>query len=103
MNAGTPILTFPRRGGRDLFRGFLDREFHVHQRSVLLGAVGVRVLVREELASTGINTRAASPVYTGERRKTVRQGLRILARIIARAHVGRDAERDSAAAPGPPL
>ncbi len=24
MNAGTPILTFPRRGGRDLFRGFLN-------------------------------------------------------------------------------
>ena len=51
MNAGTPILTFPRRGGRDLFRGFLDRQFHVHQWFVLLGAVHVGILLREELAS----------------------------------------------------
>ena len=54
------------------------------------------------LASTGINTGAAPPVYSAERRKTVRQGLRILARTIARAHLGRHGERDSAAAPGPP-
>ena len=24
MSAVTPILTFPRRGGRDLFRGYLE-------------------------------------------------------------------------------
>ena len=34
-----------------MFRGFLDRQRHVHQWSVLLGAVDVGVLVREELAS----------------------------------------------------
>ena len=48
------------------------------------------------------NAVADSPVYTLEERQTVRQGLRILARIIARAHLGRQAERSSAAAPGPP-
>ena len=48
------------------------------------------------------NAVANSPVYTLEERQTVRQGLRILARIIARAHLGRQAERSSAAAPGPP-
>ena len=42
------------------------------------------------------------PVYTLEERQTVRQGLRILARIIARAHLGRQTERSSAAEPGPP-
>ncbi len=48
------------------------------------------------------NAVADSPVYTLEERQTVRQGLRILARIIARAHLRRQAERSSAAAPGPP-
>ena len=45
---------------------------------------------------------ADSPVYTVEERKTVRQGLRLLARIIARAHLRRQAELSSAPAPGPP-
>ena len=36
-------------------------------------------------------TRAAPPVYTAEGRKTVQQGLRILAKIIARAHLRRQA------------
>ena len=48
------------------------------------------------------NAVADSPVYTLEERQTVRQGLRLLARIIARAHLGRQAKRSSAAAPGPP-
>ena len=48
------------------------------------------------------NAVADSPVYTLEERQTVRQGLRLLARIIAHAHLGRQAERSSAAAPGPP-
>ena len=48
------------------------------------------------------NAVADSQVYTVEERQTVRQGLRLLARIIARAHLGRQAERSSAAAPGPP-
>ena len=42
------------------------------------------------------NTLADSPVYTEERQATMRQGLRILAKIIARAHLRRQA------APGPP-
>ena len=36
---------------------------------------------------------AAPPVDTAEQRKTVRRGLRILARIIARAHLRRQAAR----------
>ena len=36
---------------------------------------------------------AGSPVYTPEQRETVRQGLRILAKIIARAHLRRQAAR----------
>ena len=48
------------------------------------------------------NAVADSPVYTLEERPTVRQGLRILARIIARAHLGRQAERSGTVAPGPP-
>ena len=48
------------------------------------------------------NAVADSPVYIAEQRPTVHQGLRILARIIARAHLRRQAERSSAAAPGPP-
>ncbi len=54
------------------------------------------------LASTGINTGAASPVYAAEGRKDGAPGLRIRARTIARAHLGRHGERDSVAAPGPP-
>ena len=48
------------------------------------------------------NLTATSPVYTPEQRETVRVGLRILARIIARAHLRRRAKRSSAVAPGPP-
>ena len=35
----------------------LDRQLHVHQRPVLLGAVNVGVLVREELASNSLGLR----------------------------------------------
>ena len=42
-----------------------------------------------------------SPTYSPEQRETVRRGLRILARMIARAHLRRQASR-SAAAPRPP-
>ena len=59
-------------------------------------------LQRERTGRRVANAVADSPVYTLEERQTVRQGLRILARIIARAHLGRQAERSSAAAPGPP-
>ena len=59
-------------------------------------------LQRDRTGRGVANAVADSPVYTLEERQTVRQGLRILARIIARAHLGRQAERSSAAAPGPP-
>ena len=59
-------------------------------------------LQRDRTGRGAANAVADSPVYTLEERQTVRQGLRILARIIARAHLGRQAERSSAAAPGPP-
>ena len=49
-----------------------------------------------------INTGAAPTVYTADHRKTLSDGLRILARIIARTHLGQQAERCSAPAPGPP-
>ena len=42
-----------------------------------------------------------SPTHSAEERETVRRGLRILARMIARAHLRRQASR-SAAAPRPP-
>ena len=50
----------------------------------------------------GINTGAAPLLYTVDHRKTLSDGLRILARIIARAHLERQAERSSAPAPSPP-
>ncbi len=46
---------------------------------------------------------AAPPVYTAEQRETVRRGLRVLARIIARAHLRRQAERARVHCSGPPL
>ena len=48
------------------------------------------------------NAAADPPVYIGEQRPTVHQGLRILARIIARAHLRREADRSSAPVPDPP-
>ena len=45
---------------------------------------------------------AAPTDCTAEHRKTMRDRLRILARIIARAHLRQQAERGSAPAPGPP-
>ena len=50
----------------------------------------------------GINTGAVPPACTAEHRKTLSDGLRILARIIARTHLRQQAERSSAPAPGPP-
>ena len=49
------------------------------------------------------NAVADSRVYTAGERQTVRQGLRILARIIARAHLGREASRASQTRREPPL
>ena len=42
-----------------------------------------------------------SPPYSAEQRETLRRGLRILVRMIARAHLRRQASR-SGAAPKPP-
>ena len=59
--------------------------------------------LRRNRTGRGIaNAVANPPVYIAEQREMVRQGLRILARIIARAHLGRQADRSSAPAPGPP-
>ncbi len=46
--------------------------------------------------------RAAPPGYAAEHRETVRRGLRVLAKIIARVHLRRQAARTNTAAPGPP-
>ena len=48
------------------------------------------------------NAIADSPVYTLEERQTVRQGLRILAGIIARAHLRREASGASQTRREPP-
>ena len=58
-------------------------------------------MLKDALNSTSSNA-PPSPVDTAEQRNTMRQGLRILAKIIARAHLRRQADRSSAAAPGPP-
>ena len=50
-------------------------------------------LQRDRTGKRVTNAVADSPVYTTEERKAVRQGLRILARIIARAHLRRQAAR----------
>ena len=57
---------------------------------------------RDQTGRGAANALADSPVYTAERRATMRQGLRILARVIARAHLRRQIDRSGAAAPGPP-
>ncbi len=46
----------------------------------------------------GINAGAVPPACSAEHRKTMRDGLRILARIIARTHLERQAPSDE---PGP--
>ena len=51
---------------------------------------------------TGMNAGAVLPTCPAERRKTLSDGLRILARIIARTHLRQQAEPCSALAPGPP-
>ena len=42
------------------------------------------------------------PAYTPEQQERIQNGLRILARIIARAHLERRSELSSDHAPGPP-
>ena len=54
-------------------------------------------------SETGINTAIKEMQdCTAAQRKTMRDELHILARIIARAHLRRQAERSATAAPGPP-
>ena len=51
--------------------------------------------------ATGPAAKSRLPVYTAEQRDTVREGLRFLARIIARAHLRRKASRaESVPSPG---
>ena len=50
-------------------------------------------LHRNRTGRGAANAVADSPDYTAEERQTVRQGLRLLARIIARAHLRRQAAR----------
>ena len=58
---------------------------------------------RDQTGRGAAHVLASPPVHTAGERKTMRQGLRILARIIARAHLRRRADRrSSSAAPGPP-
>ena len=47
---------------------------------------------RDQTGRGAVNTLAAPPVPTAAQRKTVQQGLRILARIIAHAYLRRQAE-----------
>jgi hypothetical protein len=51
---------------------------------------------------TDINAGAVPPACTEEHRKTLRDGLRILARFMAHAHLRQQAERGRAPAPGQP-
>ena len=44
---------------------------------------------RDQTGSAARHPVAASPVHTAEQRETVRRGLRVLAKIIARAHLRR--------------
>ena len=46
--------------------------------------------------------RGTSPQHTGEQKETMQAGLRILARIIARAHLERLAERNTEEPPPEP-
>ena len=48
------------------------------------------------------STNCRTTAYSAEERETLRRGLRILARMIARAHLRRQEAR-SAAAPRPPV
>ena len=49
---------------------------------------------RPETGTAGRKTpREASPQYTDAQKETMQAGLRILARMIARSHLGRQAER----------
>ena len=75
LDGRVPVLRSVDAGnrGRDMMR---NNKHHSHQK-----------------ANTGNNTRAAPPVYTAEQRKTVRDGLRVLAKIIAHAHLRRQAVR----------
>ena len=58
---------------------------------------------RRDQTGRGVsNPVAGPPVYTAEQRETARRGLRILAKIIARGHLRRQADRSSEAAPGSP-
>ncbi len=57
----------------------------------------MRRAARRKTSTRNPNTpQKPSPVYTPEQREQLQRGLRILARMIVRAHLGREAS------PGPP-
>lgn len=45
--------------------------------------------LKARTSASSPTTRTEPPTYTGSQRKNMRQGLRILAKIIARAHLRR--------------
>ena len=56
-----------------------------------------------ETGTAGRKTpRETSPQYTDAQKETMQAGLRILARIITRAHLRHQEERGSEPSPGPP-
>ena len=57
-----------------------------------------------ERTSTGIPSwpRKSSTVYTAEQRERMQRGLRILAHMIVRAHLRREASRAGSSPPEPP-
>ena len=54
---------------------------------------------RDRTGRGAVNAPSAPPVHTAGQRETMRQGLRILARIIARAHLRRESSMPSLAPP----
>ena len=108
MNPGSQVNHPIRGSGSRLTASTLDSRVRV-RRAIDAGNPG-RAKMRDNKNKshrnrTGrevANAVANPPVYIAEQPPTVRQGLRVLARIIARAHLRRQAELSSAPAPGPP-
>ena len=101
-------MNHPIRGsGSGLSAATLDGRVRV-RRAIDAGNKGEKMrdnkdkLQGNRIGRGAANAVADSPVYTAEERQTIRNGLRILARIVARAHLRGQAELSGAPAPGPP-
>ena len=108
MNPGSQVNHPIRGSGSRLSASTLDSRVRV-RRAIDAGNPGRDKMRdnknkshRDRTGREVANAVADSPVYTVEERQTMRVGLRILARIIARAHLRRQAELSSAPAPSPP-